>query len=674
MRWSGVLLEAMLCAGLFLGGSRPLAADGLDLVQAMVQAVPGEPGSLVSNQEILVGQGRIRIESALMVPVRRGAVQVGLYFEGRGELKYGSREPLEFAVMRTNLAWNTKVRAIMEENVPVVTIPFRRLFLASFNVKLPAPGTGAVLDNPGEFGELRTYFRTSDLPPLEQAFAFAKGNDDGRPWVMAELEGEAGCWQYAFDPYLAEAESLHVVPRPRKTWMAPEGVVVSSQPLGWSYRQPKMEPVILTDVGIDLLTHDNENVQLQVQETYRVQRPGTRILALDLLSFFQKANLNAPDVRPLKLTSVKDGAGKALPFSHLNHRLLVELPEALASGSIVKLAFAIEGDFLIHPRGDNSWKLGTGPWFPQPRLGGDLYTVRCRMKVKKPFLPIASGENSVRRVEGDYNLLETSFDRPICFFVALAGSYAMTEETRDGITLRVASYDTAGSSVPRILSLARTAIQFYQSFLGPFPFKEYTIVQVNSYGYGQAPPHLMFLTNEAFDIEHSLLRDWSSQDLNRRFLHEIAHAYWGNAVHFPSETEQWLSEGFAEICAGLFMNATRGEGAYATMVARWKSDGKESSRFSSIPMANRLYDKDFLVSWRTRQHLLYDKSAALLSTIREQIGDPQFRLFLRAYQRNFAWKQGSTHHVVGMLGFLTKRDFAPLFDACFWGEALPGKD
>jgi len=246
MRWSCVLLEAILCAGLFLGGSRPLAAEGLELVRAMVQAVPGEPGSLVSNQEILVGQGRIRIESAVMVPVRSGAVQVGVYFEGRGELKYGSREPLELAVMRTNLAWNTKVRAFMDGNVPVVTIPFRRLFLASFNVKLPAPGTGAVLDNPGAFGKFRTYFRTSDLPPLEHAFAFAKGNDDGRPWAMAVMEGEDGCWQFAFDPYLAEAESLHVLPRPRKTWMAPEGVVVSSQPLGWSYRQPKTEPVLST--------------------------------------------------------------------------------------------------------------------------------------------------------------------------------------------------------------------------------------------------------------------------------------------------------------------------------------------------------------------------------------------------------------------------------------------
>jgi aminopeptidase N len=75
-----------------------------------------------------------------------------------------------------------------------------------------------------------------------------------------------------------------------------------------------------------------------------------------------------------------------------------------------------------------------------------------------------------------------------------------------------------------------------------------------------------------------------------------------------------------------------------------------------------------------RKELLYDKSAALLNHIRQQIGDKQFLLFLRAYQRNFAWKEGSTQHVVGLLNFITKRDFNPLFDACFWGDKMPGKN
>jgi hypothetical protein len=335
------------------------------------------------------------------------------------------------------------------------------MFLACCNIKFPASKEETDFKRPEDYKNFKRYFQRSSLPPAEHAYAYARKNDDGRPWLEAEFEGEVGCWQYTFDPYLSESESLHVLPRPDQDWRAPEGVVISSQPLGWSYRQPRLEPVILMDVGIDLLTHDNETVQLQVQETYLIQRKDTRALALNLRSYFEKWNRNAPDLKYLRLRSVVDGSGNALPFSHRNHNLLIELPEALQPGSILKLAFAIEGDFLVHPNGDNSWALGTTSWFPQPGWGGELYTVRCRMKVKQPFLPIASGENSVRRSEGDYNILETSFDKPICFFVALAGNYSMKEETKDGITLRVASYGSASSNTPRIMNMAWSGIQFY---------------------------------------------------------------------------------------------------------------------------------------------------------------------------------------------------------------------
>lgn len=35
--------------------------------------------------------------------------------------------------------------------------------------------------------------------------------------------------------------------------------------------------------------------------------------------------------------------------------------------------------------------------------------------------------------------------------------------------------------------------------------------------------------------------------------HEVAHQWWGHAVGWASYHDQWLSEGFAEFSAGLFL-------------------------------------------------------------------------------------------------------------------------
>src|SRR5437764_2542770 len=38
--------------------------------------------------------------------------------------------------------------------------------------------------------------------------------------------------------------------------------------------------------------------------------------------------------------------------------------------------------------------------------------------------------------------------------------------------------------------------------------------------------------------------------------HEVAHQWWGHIVGWSSYHDQWLSEGFAEFSAGLFLEAT----------------------------------------------------------------------------------------------------------------------
>jgi hypothetical protein len=89
----------------------------------------------------------------------------------------------------------------------------------------------------------------------------------------------------------------------------------------------------------------------------------------------------------------------------------------------------------------------------------------------------------------------------------------------------------------------------YEGFLGPFPFRELNIIEIPDYGWGQAPPGTLFITQEAFNPIMDEANQLFSGGVNQRFAHEIAHQYWGTVVKSPSREEQWLEEAFAEYCA-----------------------------------------------------------------------------------------------------------------------------
>jgi aminopeptidase N len=338
---------------------------------------------------------------------------------------------------------------------------------------------------------------------------------------------------------------------------------------------------------------------------------------------------------------------------------------------VFKLKFAIDGDFLVREGGDNAWTLD-GAWFPlPPTLSGQAYTVHALMKVRKPFVPIAPGKTVKRAEEGDFNVVETTIDHPVMLDVAVAGKYTFVEDTRNGITVRVASY---GIPRPRaskqLIDLAFGFIDYYQYFLGPFPFPEYNVVQVNSYGFGVAPPAMMFITNEAFDPVIDENAKYFSEGINERFAHEIAHQYWAHAVKAPSSQEWWLVESFAEYSAGLALKKLQSEAVYNRLVNHWRSGAKESTAVAPIPYANRI-GGDPGIAFSHRFNLLYAKGPYLLYTLHKQLGDTQFLTFMKSFQKSFQWKFGTTNDVAGLLQFMTKTDFKPFFDQYFWGTALP---
>ena len=375
-------------------------------------------------------------------------------------------------------------------------------------------------------------------PPLSHDFALHRVDAPDAPLVRAEMDGGREDLLYGLNGSDDASEWLVTLtksesndPEMRKfLWLVP----MSHQLLERDRRDPPRTRFLLTDVALQLSASAGNDAKLTVVETLvPVGRPA-RALRFDLDStIYAQAGANLA-TRSERVLSVTDEAGRSLAFDHRLDELVVELAAPAEPGQPIRLRFEIEGDFLVRPRGDSYWELGVRPWFPQPPLAGQAYTFHALVRVKKPFMPFASGTTVRRAEEGDENVLETRIERPVQFAVILAGRYDMEEEVREGVKIRVATYALDNPrGRKQLIRVAAEIIAYYAEFLGPFPFPEFNILEINDYGYGQAPPATMFITKEAFDPLLGDMDKFSSHDIVKMFAHEIAHQYWGIVVGFP---------------------------------------------------------------------------------------------------------------------------------------------
>jgi hypothetical protein len=663
-------------------GARVFGADRPTLpaiVERFDHLTIGKPLVVASPLTLSSEHMECKLQSGNAAPVLAGDEVVGIFFEGTGTMDYLSADPLEASTVLFNAKKGSSLKPERTDKGVRLRDTFRHVLWLAQGRSLPAL-TGAAFNGGIEasFQAQREKFgRVIGAPPSHD-FAIQKLDAPAAAFVHAELDGGAEDVVYEMqgmdnpDEYLSVlASSESDDPEARKYLYEH---LLSRQPVGRDSRVPPPPRVILADVDVDLKASDGDDATLSVLETLIPVGKPIAALRLHLRSRFYTSFGNNLTTRDERLRKVTDESGRSLPFVHNDQEVLVQLAEPVPPDRPVKLKFDIDGNFLVRPGGDSYWELGTTSWFPQPSLSGQFYTFHANVRVKKPFVPFAPGKTVRRIVEGDDNVLETRVEKPVCFAVILAGRYELDEEVKNGVTIRVATYALKNPrAVKQLTALADSIITYYQEFLGPFPMPEFNIIEINDYGFGQAPPGTMFITKEAFNPYIGEENQLYSQGINERFAHEIAHQYWGISVKMPSYEEQWLTESFAEYCAGIFLKTYKNEATYNMLVKHWRAQSTFATDQVPIPLANQAWiSGDSRTRFFVRTGLLYNKGPYLLYSLHKELGDEAFFTFLKSYQKSFAWKLGaSTKLAAGLLQYMTKKDYMPFFDKYYWGIEMP---
>jgi hypothetical protein len=619
-----------------------------------------------------------RMVSGTAAPlISRNGQTLGFHFTGKASFRFQSEDPLERTALTSNFkknleVTNTKATLSQADGHQIITEEVKSFTLWWTGVG-PLLPSGAPAEAPSaSFAKDFKFFGRDGLGDRGHEFAVHLANTPSKGLRRAEITGTDSPFIYILDQGGSQLESLWAVADPIRpaTYDGLRRILLSQQPLGWTWKEPLSPMLSLTSVDINLKA-DQGSADLKVTETLVAGDEGLAVVSLDLYTESDPAY----KLRKYRVSRVLDDLGRPLSFHHRHDEILVQLEQPHPTGQAFTLTFEYGGPILLRPGGDNYWELGVEPWFPQPGMDGQAYTVHALIRTPKEDVPIACGRTIRRESTDNGNLLEIRIDKPVQFFSVFAGAYSFTEETKDGLTIRVATYATHGGNMQkRLLGIARQTIGFYEQLFEKFPFDEYNIVQVNSYGYGQAPPGMMIITNEAFTGKVDLISSFFTRGINERFAHEIAHQYWGHLVKMPSDEEQWITESFANYSAALAMRAMKGKGdsTYEGMLSTWRNHSSAYTDLGTIPFANRLrWISDPRATFMARTSLLYEKGALILAALHKEMGDRQFALFMKSIIANFRWRATTTKSIEQIASLAGHKDFGPLFRDCYWGTQMP---
>lgn len=136
---------------------------------------------------------------------------------------------------------------------------------------------------------------------------------------------------------------------------------------------------------------------------------------------------------------------------------------------------------------------------------------------------------------------------------------AIEEAERAGVnTMTTLGSISTANMGSQAIGDAQNATRVYNAYFGKLPYTRIAMTQQPAGFFGQAWPTLVFMPYTAFidtTQRAQLLGVRGGTNNFWRYVapHEIAHQWWGHIVGWDSYHDQWMSEGFAEFSASLYV-------------------------------------------------------------------------------------------------------------------------
>jgi hypothetical protein len=393
---------------------------------------------------------------------------------------------------------------------------------------------------------------------------------------------------------------------------------------------------------------------------------GVRVIGFGLL----------PRLRVTRVT-YKD---KEIPFIQESRKedgsFYVIMPEGLGSGQSYSIGIEYEGDKVIEKAGAGIFAVeARTSWYPSLNAFTDRATYDLTFKVPRQYTLVGVGKLDKEWREEDYMASHWVSDVPMAvagFNYGLFKKKSVVDETTH---YQIEAYAT--TDVPdelrrftRNMSLspsamaesamidAQNAMRLFSVWFGDAPYGRIAITQQPAFNFGQSWPTLVYLPVSAFldSTQRWMLMGGSAfrfaEFIQEVTPHEVSHQWWGHMVGWASYHDQWLSEGFADFSAGLFLQQTDPkpdkylqywQRAQETIMAK-NSFGFRPNDAGPLWMGLRL---NTFKTGNAYSRLIYPKGGYVLHMLRylmfdHETGDKDFIAMMHDYVATYLNRNAST--------------------------------
>jgi hypothetical protein len=402
--------------------------------------------------------------------------------------------------------------------------------------------------------------------------------------------------------------------------------------------------------------------------TLRAQASGNRVIPFDLFS-------------GLRVTRVQDAEGQDLNYIQESKDedgdFAVILPQVSQAAKTYKLTVQFEGEGSVRDFGGGNFSLDTREnWYPSNGdfQFGDRATFDITFRYPKDVVFIGvgamtgdeteeNGQKVARWSSGQTELAVAGFNYgkfkkkelidpdtgyKIEFYAntSLAPDIQRREssirlveqatgediETLSGGDVRSTATASTTKSAGDAIADTQTALRIYNAYFGKVPYTRVALTQ-QPYGFfGQSWPTLVYMPYGAFLDQTTRAQLYGAKLGTNTFFeyvgpHEVAHQWWGHTLGWSSYRDQWMSEGFAEFSASLWVQQTLGVDKFVKfwdnqrreiVEARPQTKNRKPYEVGAVTQGLRLFSGKTGAAY---QFLVYPKGAYILHMLRMMMWD-----------------------------------------------------
>ena len=442
-------------------------------------------------------------------------------------------------------------------------------------------------------------------------------------------------------------------------------------------------PVRIDHHQLETTLEKNGALSGKATTTFVSERNGLRVVPFSLFHTLRVQSVTAD--------------GQPLPFiqedKNDDAQFAVILPKPLAAGEKFSVTTSYSGkEAVSNEGGGNYFPIARDDWYPNNAnfTLGEYASYDMTFRIPKGMKIAATGalvsdsndggQNvSVWKSEtpqtvagfsfGRFKVEEAKLTKPEIFIQSFANEESPNwvqslqqatsgdlpgQSQNTGVALGTMSTTSLNK---KALAEGELAEQLYSDYFGPSLFTHLELTQQTACNFGQSWPGLVWIPIcYYFDttVRHQLGMDWGDRGYWKVVTpHEIAHQWWGHTVGFSSSRDQWMSEGFADMSASLYLSMI--EKNPKKFLTFWNDERellleKNAQGFRAIdvgPVTMGYRTSNSRVGGGITRRLIYPKGAYILHMIRmmmydKQNGDKQFKETMQDFVNTYRGKAATT--------------------------------